>query len=140
MKETLPKKREALAALRRAYALDARGREEEAIPPNRKALRLGVPGGEQKHALIGLASSLRNVGRAAEARRVIERARRTYKGDPAVEAFYALVLHDLGEGDKAHKVLGKAFLTHVHDARLKDYRQALARKFNALTRKTRPKP
>jgi len=124
-------------ALERAYELDAKGREEDAIPWYQKALRAGVPENELKHALIGLASSLRNVGQPAKARRVIERARRVFKADPAVEAFYALILRDLGDCDKALRVLGQAYLAHVQDERLLAYHSPLSRKLNALTRKKR---
>ncbi len=130
-------KEEAHALLQEAFRLDARGREAEAIPLYKRALRLGLREEVKKHALIGLASSLRNVGRLPEARRVIERARRTYKGDPAIEAFFALILHDLGEGERALKALGQAYLAHVRDPRLFEYERPLARKFRALGQKKR---
>ncbi len=125
-------------ALKKAYALDAAGREAEAIPHYRRALAEGVPEEALKDALIGYASSLRVVGEAKRARRVLERARRSYKGDPAVEAFYALVLHDLGEHARALKVLGLALLKASSDPELAAYAGPLARYFRALTRRRRP--
>ncbi len=131
----MTKEQKAHALLQEAFRLDARGREAEAIPLYRRALRLDPREEEKKHALIGLASSLRNVGQLPEARRVIERARRAYKNDPAIEAFFALILHDLGEGERALSVLGRAYLAHVRDPRLFEYERPLARKFRALARK-----
>ena len=133
----MTKEEKAHALLEEAFRLDARGREAEAIPLYRLALSLGLPKEEKKHALIGLASSLRNVGQLPEARRVIERARRAYKDDPAIAAFYALILHDLGESKQALKALGQAYLAHVRDPRLFEYERPLARKFRALGKKKR---
>ena len=126
------------AALKKAYALDAAGREAEAIPYYRRALAEGVPEEELKDALIGYASSFRVVGEPKQARRVLERARRRFKGDPPVEAFYALVLFDLGEHARALKILGLALLKESPDPELAAYAGPLARYFRTLTRRWRP--
>ena len=54
-------------AFKFASAHDRRGEEAEAIPFYRRALALGLDGENRKGALLGLGSSLRNVGQAAEA-------------------------------------------------------------------------
>jgi len=120
--------------LERAFALDRRGREAEAIVFYTKALALGLEGEDRKDALVCLASSYRNVGEPDRARSVLEKARREFGNDPVVEAFFALVLHDLGEGARALRVLGRAFLDSCADERLEPYRETLRRKFRALTR------
>jgi len=126
---------EAKEYLERAFALDGRGREAEAIVYYKKALALGLEGKDRKDALVCLASSYPNVGEPGRARRTLEKARREFGGDPVVEAFFALVLHDLGEEARALRVLGRAFLDSCADERLEPYREALRRKFNALTRR-----
>ena len=123
--------------MNKAFSLDGRGREEEAVPYYLQALRAGLGGEDYKDALIGLASSYRNIGRLKAAKRTIEKARRTFPDDPVAEAFYALILHDRGEHARALKVLGRAFVKSSSEEMLGGYRQALSRKFNALTRRRR---
>jgi hypothetical protein len=66
-------------------------------------LSLGLPRDERRRALIGLSSSLRNVGRAAEAVAVLEgpTLEREFEGDAAMESFLALAWHSAGRSDEA---------------------------------------
>lgn len=85
---------------------DFLGLEEQAIPLYEAALAAGLTGDRRPQALIQLASSLRNVGRAAEAVAVLRDLgdRSNPVVGAAAQAFLALALHDLGEPDEALRV------------------------------------
>ena len=62
-----------------ALALDARGREAEAIPFYVKALRLGVTSERRRIALFSLASSYRETGQRDCAVKTAQVARREFR-------------------------------------------------------------
>nr|WP_255529459.1 tetratricopeptide repeat protein [Leucobacter edaphi] len=84
---------------------DFLGREEEAIPLYEAALAAGLAGARRPQAVIQLASSLRNVGRAAEAAALLCGLEESPDRDAAVgdahRAFLALALRDMGQPDEA---------------------------------------
>jgi tetratricopeptide (TPR) repeat protein len=92
---------EAKAAYESACAHDRRGEEAEAIPDYERALALGLPPEERWQALLGLGSSLRNVGRHEEAVRVLRAAAGEFPEQAALKAFLALALDSHGEGRAA---------------------------------------
>lgn len=83
-------------------------READAIPLYRAALAAGLTGERRPQAVIQLASSLRNVGRADDAIALLE----SHTADPvtgaAGQAFLALALRDAGRLDEALRVALKA--------------------------------
>lgn len=90
----------------RASARDALGREAEAVPLYRRALDAGLPAERRRRAVIQLASSLRNVGAAAEAADLLsaELGAVSDELDDAVRAFHALALADSGREREAVSV------------------------------------
>ena len=89
------------ALFERASAYDYLGLEAQAEPFYRKALAAGLAGVRRPRALIQLASTLRNLGRAAEGADVL----RAELGDGDLAdvraAFLALMLVDSGRPDEA---------------------------------------
>ena len=86
-----------VAAFERAAALDSTGHSDRAVPLYREALAYGLDGERRRRAVIQLASSLRNLGRARESVALLtaERARTSDGLDDAVAAFLALALADV---------------------------------------------
>src|SRR5215211_8844922 len=56
----------AIALFERAGSLDSMGHSDRAVPLYRRALELGLSGERRRRAVIQMASSLRNIGRAQE--------------------------------------------------------------------------
>lgn len=96
-----------------ACAHDRLGEEAEAMPLYEHALALGLEGGDRRGAMIGLGSSLRNVGRAADGVEVLARAADENPGDAAVEAFLALALLSAGRSVDAVRTLLGSVLRHA---------------------------
>lgn len=119
-------------AFERAAAHDRAGREAEAIPEYEAALRLGLQEETARRALLGLGSSLRNVGRHHEAVAVLEDACSRFDGDPALRSFRALALASAGSCEHA---LGDVLLLVAervelggYDRALREYAEELARR------------
>lgn len=121
--------------LRTALLLDSLDREATAVAHYEHALKLGLSGDDERAALICLASSHRNLKRPSEALVVLKRARRRFRGDAAVEAFYALALLDSGDARGAVRTLGLALVAAAGDAGLRGFEQALLTKFRGVTRR-----
>lgn len=104
-----------------AGARDSAGLEQEAEPLYRRALELGLDGRARIEAHVQLASTVRNLGRPAEALELLDRVR-DEAGDlaDAVAAFRALALASSGEADAAASVALVALAPH-----LTQYRRAV---------------
>ena len=83
---------------------DFLGLESQAIPLYQAALDGGLDGERRPQAVIQLASSLRNVGRAAEAVRLLEEFPEDATTGSASQAFLALALFDAGRSREALQV------------------------------------
>ncbi|GAA1041910.1 tetratricopeptide repeat protein [Virgisporangium ochraceum] len=112
--------RDADGLFERASAYDYVGREAEAEPYYRAALDAGLTGDRRPRALIQLASTLRNLGRAAEGADLL----RSEVGDEGLAdvraAFLALTLLDAGRPDEA---VARALLALARH--LPEYRRAV---------------
>ncbi|HWS36473.1 MAG TPA: tetratricopeptide repeat protein [Actinoplanes sp.] len=87
-----------------ASAHDFAGRETEAVDLYRQALDAGLQPPRRQQAIIQLGSSLRNIGRAAEAVELLARQEPDPVVGDAAKAFLALALHDTGRHDEALRV------------------------------------
>lgn len=109
----------AIAAFERACSLDSTGHSDLAVPLYRRALDLGLTGeptGERRRrAVIQLASSLRNVGRADESVRLLtaEMVAGSDHLDDAVRATLALALTDVGREREAVSIIVTALARHL---------------------------
>lgn len=96
---------DAASAFERASLHDMLGEEQEAIPLYRGALAGDLDEERRAFAAIQLASSLRNVGRPAEAVALLEPLRDDARLGTAARAFLALALHDLGRSAEALRLV-----------------------------------
>ncbi len=105
----------AVAAFERASSLDSTGHSDLAVPLYRRALELGLEDERRRRAVIQMASSLRNLGRAPESVALLsaEREAASDRLDDAVEAFLALALVDVGREREAASVALGALAPHL---------------------------
>ena len=105
----------AVAAFERASAFDSTGHSDLAVPLYRQALELGLEGGRRRRAVIQMASSLRNIGRAPESVALLtaERDAGSDDLDDAVSAFLALALVDTGREREAVSLALAALSRHL---------------------------
>jgi hypothetical protein len=97
----------ALDELEQAFAHDRAGREAEAIPYYERAIAAGLAEEQLAQAMLGLGSSLRNVGRAGESVRVLEDAVRRFPEHRALPVFLAFSLWTAERGGEALALLAE---------------------------------
>lgn len=121
---------DAIALFERASAHDSTGREAQAETLYRQALAAGLSGLRRRRAVIQLASTLRNLGRAEESVTLLtaERAAGPDELDDAVAAFLALALADTGREREAAALALAALARHLprYNRSLANYARALA--------------
>ena len=119
-----------VAAFERAGSFDSTGHPELAVPLYRQALEHGLGGGRRRRAVIQLASSLRNMGHAAESVALLtaERDAHSDELDDAVSAFLALALLDTGDERQAVSLALSALAPHLprYQRSLANYARELA--------------
>lgn len=105
----------AVALFELAGTHDSLGQEADAEPLYRQALAAGLPGDRRRRAVIQLASTLRNLGRAQESVALLtaERDAGTDALDDAVAAFLALALIDTGREKEAAALALGALARHL---------------------------
>ncbi len=105
----------AIGLFERASAHDSLGEESKAEPLYRQALQAGLTGEQRRRAVIQLASTIRNLGRAEESAALltVERAAGSDVLDDAVTAFLALALTDLGREREAAAIALGALARHL---------------------------
>jgi hypothetical protein len=108
-----------VAAFERACAYDSTGSPDRAVPLYRAALAGGLAGYRRRRATIQLASSLRNLGRAAESVELLT-AELALEVDPeaatltdAARGFLALALADTGREREAVTQALLALVPHL---------------------------
>ncbi len=106
---------------------DAAGREAEAVPLYERALSLGLREPQRHRARVQLASSLRVLGRPAEAREILRALEHERPESAAVTAFAALTDLDLDAPGRAVAALIDALLARATDDDARHYRSALIR-------------
>lgn len=118
-----------LALFELASAHDSTGHEAEAAPLYRAALAAGLTGLLRRRAVIQLASTLRNLGNAAEsvALLTLERDMPSDELDDAVTAFLALALIDTGKPRAAASLALDALSRHLprYNRSLANYAKAI---------------
>src|SRR5215475_11786871 len=125
----------AIGLFERASAQDSTGHPDLAVPLYRASLKAGLSGLRRRRATIQLASSLRNLGSAAEAADLLfaELHAPSDELDGAVRAFLALALVDLGREREAVAVSLEALSGY-----LPRYNKSLARYASVIA--AAPKP
>jgi len=110
-----------------ASALDAAGKEDDAIRVYREALAAGLREPFRHRARLQLASSLRETGQADTAYSLLTELAAERPGSVAVEAFRALAALDSGRPEAAVAGLVDVVLHHAGDEDTESYRAALSR-------------
>jgi len=120
----------AAAVFERAASLDSTGHSDLAVPLYRQALELGLQGERRRRAVIQMASSLRNIGRAEESVALLTAERNAGSDDldDAVSAFLALALVDVGREREAVSLALTALSRHLsrYQRSLANYAQQLS--------------
>ncbi|MDP9023813.1 MAG: tetratricopeptide repeat protein [Candidatus Eremiobacteraeota bacterium] len=120
---------DAVGHFERAAALDSTGHSDRAIPLYKTALDAGLTGVRRRRAVIQMASSLRNIGRAHDAVALLT-SELDGENDAltgAVRAFLALALVDVGREREAVAIALTALSEY-----LPRYNRSLARYAQAL--------
>jgi tetratricopeptide (TPR) repeat protein len=107
---------DAVAVFEAAGARDYAGREADAEPLYRRALDLGLPGPQRAQAVIQLASTIRNLGRAEQSAAMLESELREHPEHEladAARAFLALAQHDAGRPTEALQLALSALAPHL---------------------------
>ena len=114
-----------------ASAHDSLGEEEPAAALYRQSLAAGLGGLHRRRAVIQMASTLRNLGRAAESVALLtaERSTGSDELDDAVAAFLALALADTGSPREGLSLALAALSRHLprYNRSLQNYAAELAR-------------
>jgi Tetratrico peptide repeat len=99
----------------RAAARDSTGQPDLAVPLYLEALDRGLPGERRRRAVIQLASSLRNLGRAGDSVTLLEAELRRGSDhlDDAVRGFLALALAATGRDREALSLALGALAPHL---------------------------
>lgn len=109
-----------------ASALDAAGKEQDAIPLYRDCLAAGLREPQRHRARIQLASSLRVAGQPELAYSLLTELSAERPGSVAVEAFRALAGVDSGHAESAVADLIEVLLHHAGDEDALAYQRALS--------------
>lgn len=115
---------EALKEYERACAHDRAGDEDAALPHYERALSLGLPNEQRRGALLGLGSTLRNLGRLEESVATLQSAVEEFPDDAALPAFLALAFWSRGDAAEAVSTLLEVAIRH---APVGQYERSLSR-------------
>ncbi len=105
---------------------DSAGRPDEAIPHYERALEAGLPDGLVPRCLLQLGSSLRNVGRLADALALFDDALVRYPDDVALRLFRAFALADAGREREALVDVIDVARTRIDAPEVRRYERSLA--------------
>ena len=108
-----------------AWTCDVLGRETEALPYYEKAVALGLPENELSGALLGLGSTLRNLGQPERSAEVLRSGRAQFPDNREFDVFLALTLHELGRHGEALQLVLEALCDTTEDPGLTAYQRAL---------------
>ena len=94
---------DSIALFELACLKDSFGKSDLAIPLYQQALEIGLDGIRRRRAVIQMSSSLRNCGNVEKGISLLEEefSQPSDELDDAVSAFYALLISEVGQEDKA---------------------------------------
>lgn len=108
-----------------AWTCDVLGREAEALPYYEKAVALGLPANELAGALLGLGSTLRNLGQLERSAEVLRSGQAQFPDNREFDVFLALTLHGLGRHAESTKLLLTVIADTSEDPGLTAYQRAI---------------
>jgi tetratricopeptide (TPR) repeat protein len=108
-----------------AWTHDVLGHAAAALPHYERAIALGLPPNELAGALIGLGSTLRQLGQPARAVEVLRSGRAQFSDQREFEVFLALALHDLGEHTEAMQLVLNTLVETSEDPGIAAHQRAI---------------
>jgi len=114
-----------LVNLHCAWIHDKLGLEAEAVPFYERAIAGGLEEEDLCHALLGLGSTYRALGRYPESLRTLRRGRAEFPHEPAMRVFQAMALYNNGLGKEACQELLELLISTTSDDSIISYRGAI---------------
>ncbi len=108
-----------------AWTCDVLGRAADALPCYEKAIALGLPPNELSGALLGLGSTLRNLGQLDRSAEVLRSGKAQFPDNREFDVFLALTLHRQGRSGEALKLVLDTLCDTTDDPGLTAYQRAL---------------
>ena len=109
-----------------AWAHDRLGLEVEAAPFYERAIELGLAGRDLNHALLGLGSTYRSIGRYEDALRTLGRGVAEFPNDQGMKIFHAMALYNNGLAKQACESLLTVLATTTQEDGIARYQRAIA--------------
>jgi tetratricopeptide (TPR) repeat protein len=126
---------DAAVNLQCAWIHDKLGLESEAVPYYEKAIELGLEGDDLQHALLGLGSTYRSLGRYDDALHALTRGVTEFPDDPAMKVFRAMSLYNHGRAKEACETLLGVMASTEQPAEIARYQKAIAEYASDLDRR-----
>ena len=108
-----------------AFTFDNEGKEEEAIIHYETALAGELSSSDRFEGLLGLASTLRSLGRYQDALVYFEKLGLDYPNALEYQPFHAMCLYNLGEHKKATSLLLELLIDTTNSEAIKEYHKAI---------------
>ncbi|QJC52460.1 tetratricopeptide repeat protein [Paenibacillus albicereus] len=108
-----------------AWTHDSLGLEREAVPHYERALSLGLGPEDDAGARLGLGSTLRTLGRYAEARELLEASAQRYPERAEFRVFLAMALYNEGDAARAMELLLRELADSSSAAGVQEYARAI---------------
>ncbi|EAD2804647.1 tetratricopeptide repeat protein [Listeria monocytogenes] len=108
-----------------AWAHDALGKEDAAIPFYEKALQLGLPADSRKEAYIGLGSTYRITGQHEKASRLFETALQEFPDNNALRTFSVMAKYNQGLEKEALQETLMLLIETTNDENILSYKKAI---------------
>lgn len=108
-----------------AWVHDKLGMESEAVPYYERAIAAGLEPDDRNHALLGLGSTYRALGRYDDAMQTLSRAADEFPDDRGVQAFLALAEYNTGAAKQAVERLLSLLIETTTDPDISRYQAAL---------------
>ncbi|EAD9141218.1 tetratricopeptide repeat protein [Listeria monocytogenes] len=108
-----------------AWAHDALGKEDAAIPFYEKALQLGLPSDSRKEAYIGLGSTYRITGQPEKASLLFETALQEFPDNNALRTFSVMAKYNQGLEKEALQETLMLLIETTNDENILSYKKAI---------------
>lgn len=108
-----------------AWTCDVLDRAKDALPFYEKAVALGLPSNELSGALLGLGSTLRNLGQLDRSAEVLRSGKTQFPDNPEFDVFLALTLHHQGKHAEAMQLVLNTLCATTEDPGLTAYQRAI---------------
>jgi tetratricopeptide (TPR) repeat protein len=108
-----------------AWTCDVLGRAEEALPYYEKAIALGLQPNELSGALIGLGSTLRNLGQLERSAEVLRSGQVQFPDNAEFAVFLAVTLHQQGRHAEALRLALATLCDTTEDPGLTAYQRTI---------------